>query len=744
MKYEIANSKVDKGFFSELYEHFRQMEGANGLDSDTPIQFTMGTKATNYNASFSLNGEPKLEGEALKQAQSEGVRRIKVMIDRELGDGAGQRLFNSLAMNDVTSVTGAQLQALGGAYMTQRMKLLEKVENAKSENVKQWQAVARNPGQVQDTSSGQTLQELLQNPQAVWKVSESGMTGAIIVSLPGGKGAVIKIEERTVSDKTASISGLMGDTLNKEGGFVVPKAVSMGDLTGQDQLVNALAQKLEQIRDGTTDQGLLLKINPHIQNLRNTPNIGSVGISKMEFVPGVQLNKLPMEDKAALLRTGALAEQLGKAAILCPMTGLKDHVSCAGMDYNAQTNLSNFMIDPRSGKLAPIDLDAKNLNELQQNAPPRYGIPEAGTELGKVANFVKDSTASPEALQTAIQNMVKQQEKNIQDDTISPMRFALCSLTQPEVTEGLVNQGAEARLLMDLTNSPEIKERQAVSMMKGLVSGLKYVKENSESLSQAFQEHGHGMTQEEFNTLAESVNTLDIGKMEQQVADYETKMLQKWDLAAKNKQEMDRQVVEPELAKLAKLQKRLGELSQEKPSLKDRFQAFFKKGGIDSMKSEVHSEIEKLKVDITRKVDARQFQQRVESNRQNLDTLIERKEQLRVGAKEYVEAKQLHDQQYDKLARHNINPGDSKLSEIEVKSLENDVKNFAQIMDSKESAFKEFAKIDKDIKEARGIRSHGDDALNELKNAGKKVRDGVQNTQKTGVQNQVKQTVNKL
>lgn len=154
---------------------------------------------------------------------------------------------------------------------------------------------------------------------------------------------------------------------------------------------------------------------------------------------------LPLNDKVAMLQNGVVAEQLGKATIYGQLAGICDHVAITDGGTN---NLSNFMIGPKTGKLAPIDIDTKNINVEETNKSPFCGVKGAGGALKDLAGFVKDASASPEALAVAISNMVKEQQSMVTAKTLRQNPLAM--LTVPDGEEGLIKPStAESRLLKE-------------------------------------------------------------------------------------------------------------------------------------------------------------------------------------------------------------------------------------------------------------------------------------------------------
>jgi hypothetical protein len=701
--------------FSQVIAGFQASIGeGDAFASGGPLQFTMGSATTDpkYMARFQVDANPQgVPDEVTLKARQDAIEQLKVLMDRELGPKGGERVFTELGLEDATEITGQQLHQLSGAFQSVRNQIRQPMLDLNRPSATKWGNVSQNPGVTTDPSTDLTIEQLLDHPQAEWSIAERGGTGALIVKV-GGKGAIIKIEDLDKAEKVGLMSGLMQATLPKgPNGFNVPTGESLGDLTTQGTMVQKLIAKLQQLHQQEQDPVQKRKLEAHIGRLQSQ-DLKSFGVSKMGFVAGDQLNELPLDDRMALIQTGALAEQLGKATVLCPMMGLNDHVTTTG---DTMVNLSNFMIDPSTGKLAPIDFDAVNM--APEGETPFFASPGSTNGLKDLVGFMKDATDSPEQLQQSMRTMVAEQIGN--KPVRTPLGHVLKSMVNATGGENLLSP-TDVRLMKEELTSPDLRENQALAMMRGTVAGLKYLQENKDALKLAFTNEKQGMKPEEFDEISQAVDGLDIAKMEQQLNTYEQQMvLRRTEGIAfqenvpqpQLQQEDDdlvldaQQHVQPELDKLARQERKLDRL-QTNPNFGDKFKAFFTRGGMDKLKRQAELDIEKTKLQIAAKVSPEAFQALLDHNRTQVGQLRQHRENLRPGAQQYVETKNELRQKNTEMALDQT--GLQGLSSGRRQELYQDLPDLRQDLNNQRADYDNFKRAQKDLKQAKKIDAMGE------------------------------------
>jgi hypothetical protein len=341
-----------------------------------------------------------------------------------------------------------------------------------------------------------------------WKVSESGSGGALLAIKPDGTGALIKIEGQEGAQKAVALSNVMKKAFAGGGGAFEVAGVSME--TDNQRGLKALASKLKDMGKSTDDPLVKKAIEKHLENLAKGADQG-LGVSKMDFVAGDQLNKLPLNDKAALLQTGQLANELGKAIVLCPMAGLCDHGAPNIPGQSLPTNLSNFMIDGETGRLAPIDFDTKDVDG-------HYGVARAADGVDALAQFVQSASASQVGFDAAVNQMLQDGE----DGQRTPLADAMKALTNPQgPVEGLISE-TEYKAVAAVVDDPAIKRKQAVELLKGVVDGLDYTKQNAATMKAGFVQAGHGMTAADMDRVTTTLGGLDLNQMKQNLGAFST------------------------------------------------------------------------------------------------------------------------------------------------------------------------------------------------------------------------------
>lgn len=182
--------------------------------------------------------------------------------------------------------TGQQLLALEKGYKQVRSQILTPLQSPHRSTVDSWKKAVTSGISDVNPATGMTLNDLLKHKDATFTISKSGSGGAIIVTIPGNKGAVIKLADRESVERSAKLSGVMEDTLPT--GFNASDFESISNLSAHGETGGLLVSKLKELgsREGMTEDQVS-HIALHLQKLQDTEISKSIGISKMEFVPGV-------------------------------------------------------------------------------------------------------------------------------------------------------------------------------------------------------------------------------------------------------------------------------------------------------------------------------------------------------------------------------------------------------------------------------------------------------------------------
>ncbi|MEZ0274481.1 MAG: hypothetical protein ACAH88_06215, partial [Roseimicrobium sp.] len=195
------------------------------------------------------------------------------------------------------------------------------------------------------------------------KYSDSGAGGAILV-LPGPDlptGAAIKVESESSVKTAEKCSQVMEHFFANATGsapFAAPRiqVYRAGDFATDPNLQPQLAGKFNSLQNDANVQGRwgFEQAKASVGKVAN----GETAVVVMEFAQGQQLNKLPTEEKAALVRSEAFAQTMGRAMAPSMALGLTDHGGIHDMGSAHKANISNFMYSPKSGTLSVIDYDS--------------------------------------------------------------------------------------------------------------------------------------------------------------------------------------------------------------------------------------------------------------------------------------------------------------------------------------------------------------------------------------------------
>jgi hypothetical protein len=358
------------------------------------------------------------------------------------------------------------------------------------------------------TTPQDSLDTALSSATSVVKYSDSGAGGAILVmpsqDLP--KGAAIKVES-TSSVKTAEkCSQVMDNFFSNATGpspFAAPriKVYRKEDFEADPNLQAQLAGKFDNLQHDANVQGRW-GFQTAKKNVDKVTT-GETAVLMMEFAEGTQLNKLPTQEKAALMRSEAFAQSMGRAMAPTIALGLTDHAGTQdGVGYKA--NISNFMYSPKTGTLSVIDYDSggRPVDPNKPNGDIRVGQADAASNLKDMRTFLEKASQSPEAFDQAVNDMINPKVS-------TPFSPLMQSFTEHSY-DGMFGKttkppGADMKALENF--SAEERKNFAANLLIGAVDGLEYMQKNQQALenavTQSYDVDENGQTVEHFHTQQE-------------------------------------------------------------------------------------------------------------------------------------------------------------------------------------------------------------------------------------------------
>lgn len=448
-------------------------------------------RVTDYRVSASA--EPPGPGEAEAM-----VQLLKDSIDRQLGPGKGDEVFARAGMADATQVRGQDLARLKTQFDAVKQEVRNQLADPGRNVVQNWQQAGQDAQQPQPRAATQSLKELAEDPNVRWRVAESGGTGALLVITPDGHGAVIKVESQDATRQAVQASNsLEGAYGGPDGVFEVAPVT---DESKNAEGMAALRTRLVAMAAEEQDPAKKDIINGHIAAIDQGG--ADLGVSKMGFVNGTQVNKLPVDDKVALVQTGQLARELGKAAVLCPQAQLGDHAGPAN-DERAQatTNLSNFMMGHDNGKLAPIDFDIK------------HGTPGVATGVEDLAALVHEATASGQGYENVIDRLVADA---VEGSSQTCLADCMKALTSPGGSVEGVFVPAELEAVNGIVDTAAMRRQQAMALLDGVIEGFDYCQQNEQRMHEALG-GPNGIPGPDMNRIQAATNSLNVPAIRQNV-----------------------------------------------------------------------------------------------------------------------------------------------------------------------------------------------------------------------------------
>jgi hypothetical protein len=452
------------------------------------------------------------------------------------------------------------------------------------------------------------------------KYSDSGAGGAILV-MPGqdlAVGAAIKIEAAASVKVAEKCSNVMENFFQNATGappFVAPRIkVYRGDDFNQDpNLQTQLANTMDGLKDDANTQkhwGF-----ERAKEGVNKVTSGNTAVLMMEFADGVQVNKLPIEERAALVRSDAFAQNLGRAMAPTMALGLTDHAG-ANESQGLKANISNFMYSTKTGTLSVIDYDSAFIR-LDADDPNkiRIGNSHVASNVGEMRTFLEKATQSPEAFGKALDDMVNSDKqtpftsmmKCFTEHSFDGMFGLHERVPAPKkqgkkepIPEGQAPPKKEERPLTPEGQalkefSQEERRQFAANLLVGAIDGLEYMQKNQQALENAVNqthevdENGqkveHFYNGEQMDALKQELTKVDAPTLKTNIGQCidARNASQRNDLvtyiADLDKKEVDAN------NKLSAVQSKIDNL-KEHPSTGDRLKTFFS--------SKDHSPLQKL------------------------------------------------------------------------------------------------------------------------------------------------------
>ena len=362
------------------------------------------------------------------------------------------------------------------------------------------------------------LNDIVSNPNAKWVFSESGATGSMLVTTneEGTEGAAIKVDRPDTVYTVEKCSELMDSFLSKAKGpapFIAPKvkAYHQEDVAQQPELVPAIQNKLESIVENSPDnESIQRRANKQLENLPSIPQGGN-SLLHMDLAPGTMLTKLDFDDRVALYKSDAFAQNLGRSMPALIAVGMNDHLAPLG--GHRQNNAANLMFDHQSCKIAVIDYSSKHQPTDPQNPGSKAGVVKqvgGDEEISIIRTGLAKALKSQEEFEKFLDSSASLQSTFLAD--------TMSAFTQPSKEAGLFliseSEQVEAAL------NQEDKRRFAANLLEGTIEGIEYLQNNLDALSEAVRsthekvegggELEHFYTEKELEKFCAGVKKVDV------------------------------------------------------------------------------------------------------------------------------------------------------------------------------------------------------------------------------------------
>lgn len=343
---------------------------------------------------------------------------------------------------------------------------------------------------------------VMNDDNSQWNMASQGAGLTLL-----GNGVVVKLDSTSNVRCGEEISKLMTRVLNNAAGdipFEAPRFAGVHGLNPEVEEVDRIKAMLEQQK--VTNPDKMIKIQDNLDKLNDDLELPNQALAKMDMVPGKMLNELSTAEKLALFKSPQFAQDIGKAAVLCPMFGLNDHVA-PSTDGSVQfgvgtSNLSNLMLNQQTGKLAIIDY------ATQENGG-RIGAINPQNAIGFLKDYVEGASLDANQLH---RSAVQACRDGAHGSYETPLCGTMSKFLQAD-NEHFFSLDEKAALS---SLSVEDKLNFAKNMMRGAVDGLEYVHQNQQVFEQAYAQtlgveiNGAAPAEQHFVTTAEMTAIKDI------------------------------------------------------------------------------------------------------------------------------------------------------------------------------------------------------------------------------------------
>lgn len=393
-----------------------------------------------------------------------------------------------------------------------------------------------------------SLNAVVGDNDAQWNFSKEGGTGAMLVKSgvePSG-GAAIKIERTGAANQVQQSAKLMEvffENAQGEAPFNAPR-VTRHDAGGEGSPVAGLKAKLEQLKQDNNDPNDY-RIDDQLDALQQVEQ-GNAAILKMEFASGPTFNKLPSEDKAALLKTDQMGLALGRAIPTVVAMQENDHLGIGNAGFKA--NPTNMTYNPASGQLSLIDYSSRMnyVGDSPSGEPlAQLGQNNVAELMSELYEFQAKALESPEAFEAAVEQIASGQD--------SPFKMTMEAFTQEgDGRSTLLNPSENSIAANEVTH--EDRRRFAANLLVGSVEGMQYQKQNMDALRKAAetthetmqvvkekgqapveQEVQHFYTPEQLDNLEQAFEAMDLDGLKEKAGVRMAEMEQNRKLAVENK-----------------------------------------------------------------------------------------------------------------------------------------------------------------------------------------------------------------
>jgi len=330
-----------------------------------------------------------------------------------------------------------------------------------------------------------TLGQVLQDPNLTFSYSKDGAGGALLgkPNQAGVTGVAIKTEHPVMTKKAAWVGNMVDSFLQNADGappFVAPRAIvyTPQDLANNPQAAQTMLGHMqrEDFSQRTPFQKDNIERNMYELEDASKGIVPNNGVLVMEFAKGQQLNRLPTQDKLALLKSEAFAESIGRALAPTMACGLNDHLGLELGGHSFKVNPSNFMYEPDSGTLSVIDYETFFRDHPSGDIDLiKFGVPNTDKKMTDLRNFLETACESQENFDAAIDKMLKPGGKG------TPLSGIMDSFTNYGENDffGPDEQSATWQI------TEQDKRQFAMNLLSGAIDGLGYVQKNQQALQTA-------------------------------------------------------------------------------------------------------------------------------------------------------------------------------------------------------------------------------------------------------------------